>query len=57
MVNKTYCDICGKEIEYLGDAFSIKISSNKRNESSDVFDETCEECKGAVLNFIKGMRK
>ena len=54
IVEKTYCDICGKEI-----SFSAKLIKHTRKVfyTKDSEEDCCEQCLYKISDFIEKLKK
>ena len=58
-MNKTYCDICEKEINEYAAAWHLKLEPRKIGELSIQKHDVCEDCINKIKKLIQdlGVRK
>lgn len=57
-MTKRFCDICGKEIVFTKDKYSVSID-NARSETkySTRIPDVCSDCANSIYRYIEGLKK
>lgn len=57
-MRKTFCDICGKEIEGFANNYTVKIDSElSPNDYNRFFKDVCKSCANSIVIHINELKK
>lgn len=57
-MRKTFCDICGKEIEGFANNYTVKIDSElSSNDYNRFFKDVCQNCTNSIVTHINELKK
>jgi len=52
-MNKTYCDICKKEIKHFGNSWHLKLEPRNVGKQSIQLHDICEDCIRKIKELIE----
>ena len=57
-MTKRFCDICGKEIMFTKDRYSISIENARSSDAEYSMSATdvCSDCTNSIYHYIEGLK-
>lgn len=56
-MTKRFCDMCGKEIAFTIDKYSISINGRSDAKYSTAITDVCSDCVNSIYHYIEGLKK